>query len=455
MTPAEACCSIRNLRNAGGLESFVSRWLPLGPFRRILIKPNWVLHQQDPAFPIDALVTSSELIDAVLEACLEKYPTLDEITVGDVPLQSCDWDLLVRQSGVDRLIAKYQGYRQPRIYFRDLRRESVLLKSGYMVPSAHNGHGDPRGYQEIRLDQDSYLEEISHSKDRFRVSDYSPHETSSSHSPGFHRYLIARSALECDLFINLPKMKTHQKSGLTGALKNLVGINGNKAYLVHHRLGKPADGGDEFPPNVSSLIRLQNRLREQLQSRSRLAFSILRPGWNALKKLAGIRTQGTSDNLDRKFYIAAGSWYGNDTVWRMIYDLNRIIRYGHPNLNKLSNTPQREYVAILDGVTAGEGNGPLQPLPVSLRVVAAARDPFLLDTVAARLMGFDPQSIPMLSARGSFLDPEWGHFDSARVPIEIDGDLCLGIDPIPVMHRFRPAPGWKGHIELQRETVVA
>src|SRR4029079_11251659 len=100
---------------------------------------------------------------------------------------------------------------------------------------------------------------------RFRVSDYDPTETVSRHGRGFHRYLIARSVLDADLFINLPKMKTHQKSGITAALKNLVGINGAKAYLVHHQKGSPARGGDEFPERASLMIRLQSSLRELLQ----------------------------------------------------------------------------------------------------------------------------------------------------------------------------------------------
>jgi len=32
-------------------------------------------------------------------------------------------------------------------------------------------------------------------------------------------------------------LKLHRKAGITCALKNLIGINGNKEYLPHHRLG--------------------------------------------------------------------------------------------------------------------------------------------------------------------------------------------------------------------------
>ena len=53
--------------------------------------------------------------------------------------------------------------------------------------------------------------------------------------------------LEADVIINLPKLKTHQKAGITCALKNLIGINGNKEYLPHHRIGGFELGGDCYP----------------------------------------------------------------------------------------------------------------------------------------------------------------------------------------------------------------
>jgi hypothetical protein len=53
--------------------------------------------------------------------------------------------------------------------------------------------------------------------------------------------------LEADVIINLPKPKTHKKTGLTGAIKNLVGLVGDKELLPHHRNGGATDGGDCYP----------------------------------------------------------------------------------------------------------------------------------------------------------------------------------------------------------------
>ena len=434
---------IHTLRNEShDLVNFCLGVLPPGNFKTILIKPNWVKHQEDPDFPIEALVTTSTLIDAVIEACLQKYPDAGEITVGDVPLQSCDWDLLVRQAGIDQLIAKYGKVQRPQIRIIDLRRE--IMKDRERLPAP----GDPKGYCEVTLDERSFLEPISEATEKFRVADYTPQETISSHKHGFHRYLIAGSALACDLLINLPKMKVHQKAGVTGALKNLVGINGQKAYLVHYREGMARQHGDEFPDHISPLVRVQSRLRQSVQSRSRILFRLLRFGWLPLKRVAGIKTKGTRENLTKKFYLAGGAWHGNDTIWRMVYDLNRIIRYAD-RCGKLQSTPQRTCVSIMDAIVSGEGNGPLQPLPVNTGLVLAADDPFAMDMVMARLMGFDYGKIPILSHHAAFADPDWGNFAPEELTIEKDGNSSIGLNSLVPVQRFLPAPGWSSHIELE------
>jgi uncharacterized protein (DUF362 family) len=53
--------------------------------------------------------------------------------------------------------------------------------------------------------------------------------------------MIARAALEADVFFNLPKLKTHRLTNLTGAIKNLYGtILSNGKKIVHQRQPKPA-----------------------------------------------------------------------------------------------------------------------------------------------------------------------------------------------------------------------
>jgi uncharacterized protein (DUF362 family) len=429
--------------------SFIHGNLPDGDFKNVLLKPNWVKHAERAEFPIEALVTSAALIDECIQACLKKYPGLKKITVGDVPLQTCDWALLIAQSGVDKLIEKYRGHTAPVVQFLDLRRERWRPNGGFMeLDSSHPG--DPLGYTEIVIDHASLLDEVSHNAASFRVSDYDPAETVSVHRKGQHRYLIAKSVLEADLVINLPKMKTHQKTGITGALKNLVGINGSKAHLVHHQLGFPSQGGDEFPEDVPRLIYWQARLRERFQKKSKFVFKALKAAWEILKRMRGIETVGTKENLGGNFYVGSGSWYGNDSIWRMVYDLNAILVLGHADGGALRAEPQREVVSIMDGIVAGEGNGPLQPLPVKADVLLASANPFLVDFAMAKLMGFDFRKIRLLANYQRFRYAPFTAFHPATCRLTLNGKFFpTGIEALSPIRRFIPAPGWKGHIELE------
>lgn len=52
--------------------------------------------------------------------------------------------------------------------------------------------------------------------------------------------------------------------------------------------------------------------------------------------------------------------------------------------------------AVMDGTTAGNGPGPRTMFPVVKNVILASADQVAIDAVAARLMGFDPMSIPYI-----------------------------------------------------------
>lgn len=423
---------------------FIRSCLPEGSFRKILLKPNWVKQAESPDFPIESLVTSTKVIEAVLDECLKKYLTLDWIRVGDVPLQSCDFRILSAQIELDRLKKKYG----PQVEFLDLRRERWKLRDGFLELEDTVG-GDPEGYREVVLDRQSLLEEISHRASTFRVSDYDPQDTTSSHRLGTHRYLIAGSVLEADLIINIPKMKTHQKSGITGALKNLVGINGSKACLVHHQVGFPSRGGDEFPDEVNRLFFWQARMRERLQKSSPWLFGGAKAVWEILKKLWRIQTVGTRNNLKGNFYVGSGSWHGNDSVWRMVYDLNLIIRFAPKQGGALTSKIQRTLISILDGLWSGEGNGPLQPIPVHTNVLLASTNPFLIDLAMSKMMGFDYRKIRLLSSQAKYPDPHWALISPEKFRVERRGQTHTdGVLGLPVLHRFLPPPGWRGHVEL-------
>lgn len=416
--------------------------------RRIVLKPNWVLHETDPAFPIRALVTDARIIAAVIASCLEAFPKVESILIGDCPLQSADWPLMCRQSGLDQVIARYAH--DERIWFRDLRKHAYKVSARgneTFLEESTDEHGDPRGYREVELGTRSHLEPISHQSKKFAVNDYSAAVTSSNHQAGSHRYLVSQSILDADLVINLPKWKSHQKSGITCALKNLVGINGDKAYLPHFRRGAPKWGGDEYRDENRWLYWAQTTLRERLQKRSRFAYRLLKPGWELLKRLRGIETRMTTTQAtpSKEFYIAGGAWWGNDTIWRMIFDLNLIIRCVD-RTGRLHDTPQRDYFCIVDGLVSGEGNGPLQPLPRETDWLVCGADPFAIDAALSWFMGFAPLKLPIISQRAHFAGPGWGDFDLTGLTVEVDGQPQSLLES-PLNFHFSPPPGWRDHIE--------
>jgi uncharacterized protein (DUF362 family) len=88
-------------------------------------------------------------------------------------------------------------------------------------------------------------------------------------------------------------------------------------------------------------------------------------------------------------------------------------------------------IAIVDGVTAMQGNGPITGTPVQVGVVVVADDPVAADVVGARLMGVDPEKVPHLMEAGRFL----GQSDLERI-VDVGEDHSSFITPL------EPAPGF-------------
>jgi uncharacterized protein (DUF362 family) len=414
--------------------------------RRIVLKPNWVLHQTDPAFPIRALVTDPRVIEAAVAACLELFPGAESILIGDCPLQSANWERLCEQSGLRPVMDRLEQQGGGKVVFRDLRREVYQKQGGNFLVAAQGVHGDPRGYREVELGALSHLEPISDQADKFGVNDYSAEVTRSNHRAGSHRYLVSQSILDADLFINLPKWKSHAKAGLTCALKNLVGINGDKAYLPHFRRGAPRWGGDEYADEGRWLYWAQTTLRERVQKRSRLGYRLLRPGWALVKRLRGLETRmDDPKSPPKRFYAAGGSWPGNQTIWRMIYDLNHVIQCADA-LGRMQEKPARRCLSIVDGLVSGEGNGPLQPLPRETDWLVFGEDPFAIDAALSWFMGFEPNKLPIIAQRAAYAGPGWGDFDLVELMVELDRQPTRVLGS-PVNFHFAPPPGWRTQIE--------
>jgi uncharacterized protein (DUF362 family) len=422
-------------------------WNPLGriihPSNTVLLKPNFIRDfRETQAGHEDCLITHGAIIRAALDYVYIALRGQGRIIVADAPQNDADFEALRRMAGLDDIQEFYHQHAGFHVEVYDLRPQRACKVDGVIIrhePLA----GDPAGYVKVDLNRHSMFCEISHLGHLFYGSEYDTTELQSHHHGDTHEYLVSRTILAADCVINLPKLKTHKKTGLTVCLKNLVGINGNKNWLPHHRLGTPAQGGDQFADDGA-----HHRAEQTVMACFRRCFPLLGPvravAARPLKAL-GQRLFGDT-NTDT---IRSGNWYGNDTTWRMVVDLNRILLYADEE-GRLGNTPARHLFDIVDGIVGGEGNGPLDPTPKRAGVVLAGANGVCVDFVCARIMGFDCARLPLLnrSLDAHPLPLVSGVCSDAIVVRSDDEHLCgRPLEEIDLALSFIPHFGWKGHVE--------
>ncbi len=436
-----ALAAVRELLQTWGLDggnAGSAAWNPLGEFivpgARVAIKPNWVTHRNHGG-GMDCLVTHTEVIAAVLEYVALARP--GTVVVGDAPIQGCDFAALRESCGLDPMIDDLRG-RGLQVKLADFRR--TILEGGEFGGARQEAVQSEKEYVLFDLAGESLLELMAGDADRFRVTMYDPERMRQTHRAGRHQYLVAREVMEADVVLNLPKLKTHRKAGITGALKNLVGINGNKEYLPHHRKGGSSGGGDCYVGRSALKSLAEELLDAANRSRPGRAQAWLAGGVRLAVR--GASLMGLDENLD-------GAWHGNDTVWRMCLDLQRILHYGTA-AGTMAETRQRRVVTITDAIVAGEGEGPLSPEPVGTGVVTGATNTAAADWVHARLMGFDPGKIPLV--RHAFDRFRYGiaSFEPAAIRVSSKGGECAaeGVNGCRGV-RFRAPRGWQGKCERE------
>jgi len=190
----------------------------------VLIKPNFVLHHNQGTGGMEPMITHQSVVKAVVKAALQSDAA--EVLVGDAPIQTADFHELVKTTALDSWVetstkqdSRFKG-------IKDFRRTTAKYVNGVRV--AEENVLSEEDFVLFDVGEESLLEPITDDKDDFRVTCYDPRLMAKTHGRGRHRYLVAKDVIEADLVINLPKLKTHKKAGITCALKNLIGINGNK-----------------------------------------------------------------------------------------------------------------------------------------------------------------------------------------------------------------------------------
>ena len=415
-----------------------SAWNPLAALipagSRVVIKPNWVFHENQSGAGLECLVTHASIIEAVVKYVSLSHP--GQLVIGDAPLQGCDFDRLCKQAGIEQMADRL---RQRGLQFSIVDFRRTILTGNAVDRQRSEGVRDLEHFVRFDLKKDSLLESLAEDASKFRVTMYNPELLQRTHGAGRHQYLIAKEVIEADVVINLPKLKSHKKSCVTGALKNLIGINGNKEYLPHHRKGGSESGGDCYVGRAG----WKRATEDWLDAANRRPPGTVQ---SAFAWMAGTAERiavklGADENLE-------GSWYGNDTIWRTCLDLQRILRYGRVD-GSLAPTPQRTVISITDAIIGGEGEGPLANTPIPSGFVTGAVNTAAAEWVHARLMGFDPMKIPLIrEAFGQFAYP-LADFSPGAVRVRIGETERSGADIRPFEGRnFLPPRGWRGHCEL-------
>jgi uncharacterized protein (DUF362 family) len=389
------------------------------------------------------MITHGSLLRPIIDYVWLALNGKGKILIGDVPLQTASWQILIEKTGLKALVNYYHHQNIP-VSLLDLRLERATSNRYGVITHRKLFNGDPLGYIAVDLGAQSQLMPVINRYQKLMITDYPPKTVSHHHNPKKNEYLIAKSVLAADVFINLPKLKTHKKAGVTLSMKNLIGINGDKSWIAHHRQGPVRKGGDEYP-NISSVDWLKYRLFVNLKHNS-IGVWVLNLLLFFLRLIASIEHffWPTRQNIMQLASVTEGSWYGNDTLWRVIIDLNRILLYADQD-GRMGNKTQRKYLTIIDGVWAGQQNGPMHNLPKKPGVIIGGLNPVLTDIVATHLMGFDWQKIPHLSEATKTSD-----LDLNRLSIIDNFKKTKTLFPSwskKPTFAFAPPTSWVGHVE--------
>jgi uncharacterized protein (DUF362 family) len=342
----------------------------------VVIKPNMVRHF-NPTGPLDAVITSPWVCKPLISVAAEAVGPEGRVIIADSPQNDCDFDELLAAGGWNEILEQSRSEVSSTLEVRDLRPERVVMKDGVIVEREQLS-GDPGGQKVVDLGPSSAFADSGLDPHRMRGSDYDPSVTASSHSDGSHMYSLCRTFLDADLLIVVPKVKTHKKVGVSLAMKNLVGLVGEKNRLPHHTAGFAGSGGDEYPAPT-----MWPRIRQWSAERARPLLAKGK-GVPVFRMVRRFETAFLPEIAER-----SGNWWGNDTAWRMVIDLVSLLR------QERSGT-DRKTLFVYDGLISGEGAGPLTPNAVDLGLLAASMDPVAGDWAVAEEMGMDPERIPLL-----------------------------------------------------------
>lgn len=411
-------------------------WNPLGdiikPGDNVVIKPNLLYHYH-PEGKLDSIIVHGSILRAVIDYAFIALKKKGTITIAESPVWQADFAKILQLSGIKEMLEYIAGLGVD-VDVVDMR-ETMLSKNydSVTLPKVVRLDGDPAGYQEVDLGEVSEFHGLI-----FDSSDYRNSMTENIKNEDVCSYKMPKTILNADVVINISKMKTHVMAGNTLSLKNIVGAYGEKINLPHYRTG--IEMCDEHPKFSGAKAVKQAAVKNMYKFFKKYPF---------LEKISSVKNfvlKVTDEKWGEPFPLW-GCWHGNDTVWRMTLDLNKILLFASKE-GKMEKTKQRKVFAIVDGIVAGEGRGPIRPEQRSDGIVIAGKDFFAVDMAATRMMGFDYTKIPILAkvknARGFTLSA------AGEVNCNSNKEKWKRLWELKKeeLLNFEPPLSWRDHIEL-------
>ena len=408
----------------------------------VVIKPNLVKESKENDLEEwESVITSPSLIREVAIYVCKMIGPEGRLTICDAPQTDSSFAEIMKRTRLIELAKELQITYGLTVEVFDLRNEEWTNEGG-VITKRRKLSGDPNGSIAFNLGKYSLF--YNHAGEgKYYGADYDFETVNKHHHGEIQEYLICATPVLADVFICLPKLKTHKKTGVTLSLKNLVGINADKNWLPHHTFGTPDKNGDEFPEQT--IKRKLETFLSKIAKKMAVHIPIFGP-----KILRNLRNKGKEIFGDGHNTVRSGNWYGNDTTWRMTLDLNRCLLYGNPDGSLRKNSPKK-YYTIVDGDIGMEGMGPMQGDPKKCGIFISGTDPVAVDAVASTMMGFDWTKLPVISEAFKLVElPISNCSPEDVVIISKKKDWNVTLDRLQKLKHFdfKPHFGWKGQIEL-------
>lgn len=420
-----------------------SNWNPLveyiKPGNVVLIKPNLVIHhnpsEKEEIRGMECLVTHPAVVRCLFDYVYIALKGRGKIIIADAPVQDCKFDLLLENSGYGELFREIKKNASPEltIDIADLRDTVLDVADG--IQRQMNNANKQYDSKVIDLGNTSKFTGTEYLKN-VRITNYAAKDTTRHHTNGKNEYCVSNAMLEADVIINVPKPKTHRIAGYTAALKNMIGINVRKEYLPHHRKGAK---GDEYigTHRILKWINSSGNDMKNWALAKHIGFMV--DICNEMCRCTG-RKLDKLENNRKKF----GMWYGNDTIWRTILDVNKIAYFANKE-GRICNAQQRTVLHFGDMVVCGEGEGPLRPSYKKVGGILFSNNPVSFDYCVVKLMGFDYKKFPTLRhamKEQCVLEEETNEIRLYSNVKDFNGI----INDITIDFKFRPSAGWKDYL---------